>query len=333
VSKSAKKSVETALPISSSISGKKSERLDDPFQKYNTIIIGVVLAATAVFYYGRRAFAIFVISVLCCAAAQIAVSLLTRKGVFYDFVPALGTGLINAAILPVTIPFGAVIISAAVSILLLRGVFGGQKFEVINPSAGALLFLYYAFPGKLSVFTNVFENLPPDFNVYPQTTVSSFFGSLVNAGVTVGDYPELLAGRLPFIMGGCTLIIIAALLMYIIRKEISVFAFFPAGLTFFGVSYLAGGDIRAAVYALAGILPAFVLTALPVSSRFSGISAKFLYGIFLGLVSSLFIWYSKNEYGGFFACVILSPLSAYFANHEWNLKKLLPGRLRKMKLS
>ncbi|MDR0987451.1 MAG: RnfABCDGE type electron transport complex subunit D [Ruminococcus sp.] len=308
---------------------------DNPFYKYNfdTMIIGIVLAASAVFYYGRRAFVIVLISVLCSVAAQIAVSLLLKKGVFNEIIPAMGVGLINALILPVTIPYSAVIIAAVVSVAILRNVFGGQKFEVINPSAGALLFLFYAFPGKLQIFTNIFPELPLTETVYPDGTVSSFFGSLINAGLTVGDYPELLAGRLPFVMGGCSLLIIASLLMYIIRKDISGFAFIAAGGSFFGISFLAGGGLRAAVYALAGVLPAMVLTALPVSSRFSSVSAKIIYGVLLGLVCSLFVWYSKNEYGGYFACVILSPLSAYFANNEWNLKRILPAKLRRMKLS
>jgi hypothetical protein len=314
---------------------------DDPFKRYNfdTIIIGIVISAAAVFYYGRRAFALLLFSILCCVISQIAVSLLTRKGVFSfntvttGLFPAVSVGIINALILPVTVPFSAVVIAAVVSVVLLRGVFGGQKFEVINPSAGALLFLFYASSGKLSVFTNIFTDLPLSWTVYPEGTVSSFFGNLINAGLTVGDYPELLAGRLPFVMGGCPLIIAAALIMYIIRKDVSGLAFAAAGASFFGIAYLSGGSLRAAVYALCGIIPAMVLTALPVSSRFSSVSAKIIFGLALGLVSSLFIWYSKNEYGGFFACVILSPLSAYFANSDWNLKKILPARLRKMKLS
>ncbi|MDR0974848.1 MAG: RnfABCDGE type electron transport complex subunit D [Ruminococcus sp.] len=336
VEKSAKSAGEAAL-FEQSASGKKKlpRNNNNPVNNYNfdTIIIGIVLAATAVFYYGRRAFAILIVSVLCCVVLQVAVSLVTHKKVLSSIAPAFAVGLINAVILPVTVPFGAVAVSAAVSIILLRAAFGGNEHEVINPSAGALLFIFFAFPGKLNVFTNVFESLPVEIAVYPDSAVDSFFGSLINAGLTVGDYPELLAGRLPFIMGGCTLIIIAALIMYIIRRDISGIAFIFAAACFFGISYLVTDSLRAAIYALAGILPGMVLTALPVSARFSGTSAKLIYGIALGLVCSLFIWYSKNEYGGFFAAVILSPLSAYFANHEWNLKKLLPSRLRKMKLS
>ncbi|MDR0944238.1 MAG: RnfABCDGE type electron transport complex subunit D [Ruminococcus sp.] len=322
-----------------------SDSLKSPVQPANpnkfavdTLIVTSVLAITAVFYYGRRAAVIALISVAAAVLSDIAASLLRYKSLkpktlFSGFLPAIGTGLINAVIMPVTIPYGAVIAGAVVSVLVLRAAFGGVRSEIINPSAGALLFVFYAFPGRLNIFTRIFTDLPLSAVIYPENAGGSFFGRLINEGVITGDIPELVAGRLPFMMGGCLLLIIAAAVFFIIRRDFSGISFITACAVFFGITYAVRGDITVCLYALAGILPAITLTALTLTSRFSGFSAKLIYGALLGGVCALFVWYSKNEYGGFFAAVILSPLAVYFANSGWGLKNIIPDRFKKIKLS
>jgi hypothetical protein len=304
----------------------------------DTLIVTFVLAVTATLYYGRRAAVIALISVASAVLCDIAASLIRYKSIkpkclFSGLLPAVGTGLINAVIMPVTIPFTAVITAAVVSVLVLRAAFGGVKGEIINPSAGALLFVFYAFPGRLTLFTRIFTDLPLSAVIYPENTSGSFFGRLINEGIITGDIPELFAGRLPFIQGGCLLLIIAAAVFFIIRRDISGISFIVSSAVFFGITYIVRNDITACLYALAGILPAITLTALTQTSRFTGVFSKFVYGILLGGVCALFVWYSKNEYGGFFAAVILSPLSTFYANNSRRLRDLIPERFKKIKLS
>jgi Na+-translocating ferredoxin:NAD+ oxidoreductase RnfD subunit len=320
-----------------------SDSVKSPVSKHNsqavdTLIVTFVLAITAVFYYGRRAAVIALISVAAAVLCDIIASLLRyqsfkAKTLFSGFLPAVGTGLINAVIMPVTIPYSAVITAAIVSVLVLRAAFGGKDGEIINPSAGALLFVFYAFPGRLNLFTRIFTDLPLSGVIYPENAGGSFFGRLINERVITGDIPELIAGRLPFIMGGCLLLIAAAAVFFIIRRDISGVSFIASCAVFVGISYLVTADPIACLYSLAGILPAITLTALTGTSKFSGFSAKLIYGILLGSVCALFVWYSKNEYGGFFAAVILSPLSAFFAHSGWRLRNVIPDRFKKIKLS
>jgi hypothetical protein len=220
-----------------------------------------------------------------------------------------------------------------VSVLVLRAAFGGSDSEIINPSAGALLFIFYAFPGRLTLFTRIFTDLPLSNVIYPENAAGSFFGRLINEGVISGDIPELIAGRLPFVIGGCLLLTVAAAAFFIIRRDFSGVSLIACLAVFFGISLLVSKSPQVCIYALAGVLPAITLTALTKTSRFASVSAKLIYGLMLGGVCALFVWYSKNEYGGFFSAVILSPLSAYFANSGWTLRKIIPERFKKIKLS
>jgi hypothetical protein len=304
----------------------------------DTLIVTSVLVITAVFYYGQRAAVIALISVTAAVLCDIVASLLRYnsfkpKCLFSGFLPALGTGLINALIMPVTIPYSAVIAGAVVSVLVLRAAFGGETTEIINPSAGALLFVFYAFPSRLNLFTRIFTDLPLSAVIYPENAGGSFFGRLINERVITGDIPELIAGRLPFLMGGCLLLIVVAAVFLIIRRDVSGVSFIASSVVFIGISYAVLGNPVSCLYAFAGIIPAITLTSLTQTSKFSGFSAKFIYGILLGSISALFVWYSKNEYGGFFAAVILSPLSAFFAYSGWRLRNIIPDRFKKIKLS
>jgi Na+-translocating ferredoxin:NAD+ oxidoreductase RnfD subunit len=302
----------------------------------DSLIILSVLAVTAVYYYGMRAAAVILIAVLSAAVTDICcAALLRKKGrlLFSGTPSAAATGLLIALILPAAVPYGAVIIGSVAAIALLRyclGSFAGRP-EIINPAAGALLFLYYTFPARLSVFTPVFEKLALSPVIYPSPAVDSFFGTVIKAQVTTGDFAELLTGRLPSVLGGCVLVTAAAAIALLIRRDISLFAFLSSSAVFLGISILYTGNISVACYAFAGVLPALIFTALPSTARFSarypglvtGTAAKTIYGILLGSAAALFVWYSKNEYGGFFAAVILSPLSVYFSTtknlHSENL--------------
>jgi electron transport complex protein RnfD len=302
----------------------------------DSLLILFTLAATAVFYYGNRAGIIIGLSLVTAVAADFICTLILKKPRFSGTLPAIITGLINALILPSSVPFSAVVIGGIVSIVLLRYTFGGVSHEIINPSAGALLFLYYAFPGKLSVYVPIFTDIGTEAVVYPKTTDPSFFYRLINSRVVTGDFFDLLTGRLSSVMGGCVLIALVAGFIYVIRRDISGISLFTASACFFSISFLYTKDLVFALYALAGVLPAIVFTALMTTAYFSGrgnaIEAKALYGILLGAVCALFIWYSRNEYGGFFACVILSPLAAYLSTHRWDLT-YISRKLRRIKLS
>jgi Na+-translocating ferredoxin:NAD+ oxidoreductase RnfD subunit len=302
----------------------------------DSLLILTVLAATAIYYYGSRAVFIIALSLLTTVTADFLCTLILKKQRFTGTLPAIVTGLINALILPSSMPYMAVVIGGIVSIVLLRYCFGGISHEIINPSAGTLLFLYYAFPGRLSVYVPIFTDIGLDAVVYPKTTDPSFFYRLINSRVVTGNYFDLLTGRLTSVMGGCAAIALIAGLIYVIRRDFSGIAFLSAAACFFVISFLYTDNVTFAYYAFAGVLPGIVFTSLMPSAHFSGrffgIESKVIYGLLLGAVCALFVWYSRNEYGAFFAAVILSPLAAYFRTHNWDLSRLRP-KSRRVKLS
>jgi electron transport complex protein RnfD len=315
----------------------------------DSLIILPVLSFTAVFYYGGRAFLLLLLSLVTAALTDMLCNTVlhwselkaehTRRTAVLSKIlvktlpSALITGFINALILPAAVPFTAVIAGNVIAIALLRYCFGGEDNEIINPSAGMLLFLFYAFPGRISVFTPVFEKLPLTNAVFPDNTAESFLHHLINSQTVPGDIAELLSGRLPSVMGGCALVVAVAAFVYLIRRDIPFSAFVSASAVIFGVSFLVTDSAYAALYALFGVLPAFIFAALPVSARFTKLSARLMYGLILGSLTAVFVWYSKNEYGAFFAAVILSPLAVYLRSHDWSFKQLLPRHLKNVKLS
>jgi electron transport complex protein RnfD len=324
----------TAVSGSSAASSDKIQLNGSSTVMRDSLMILTVLAATAIFYYGSRAAALIAISLVTVIVTDLICALLTGKPRFSGTPSAIVTGFVNALILPSAVPLVTVIIGGIVSVALLRYCFGGR--EIINPSAGALLFLYYAFPGKLSVYVPIFTDLGTEAVVYPKTTGESFFYRLINSRITSGDFFDLLTGRLTSVMGGCVLIAIAAGIIYVIHRDMSGVSLFTAAGCFFAISFLINRDLTNAAFALAGVLPAMVFTALlptaAFTGRLSGFEAKAVYGLLLGAVCAVFVWYSRNEYGGFFAGVILSPLAAYFGSHYWDFSRILP-RTRRVKLS
>lgn len=299
-------------------------------------MILLTLAAVAVLYYGSRALIILFISVLTTVFSDGVCSLIMKKPRFSGTLPAVITGLINALILPPTVPYVAVLIGGLVSVVLLRYCFGGVSHEIINPSAGALLFLYYAFPGRLSVYVPIFTDIETKATVYPTVTGESFFYRLINSRIVTGGWFDLLTGRLTSVMGGCALIALAAGLIYVVRRDVSALSLLFAAGGFFAGSLLVTDSLSIAAFALAGVFPGLIFTALLPTARFSGrvsgLEAKILYGLLLGAVCAVFVWYSRNEYGAFFAAVILSPLSAYFSSHSWDFSRIIPSQ-RRVKLS
>lgn len=117
------------------------------------VIIALMPAAFAgVIYFGQRALAVMLLSVISCVGFEWLYEVIAHKKRSINDFSAVVTGLLLALIMPVSVPYYAIIIGAFVAIVITKQLFGGIGQNFMNPALIGRAFLLASFPVAMTTY-------------------------------------------------------------------------------------------------------------------------------------------------------------------------------------
>ncbi len=269
----------------------------------------------ACFFYGPRAAALGILSVLVCFVSDLLCQKLAgRKIGVIDLSPVV-TGLIIPLLLPASIPYSIVVVADLFAILVIKQPFGGLGQNIFNPAAGGLAFVTITWPNLVFRYTAPFEKLPL-FGEITARLVASPAYQLKMGGIPYRDFTDMLFGNFPGPMGATNILVLATCLIFlVVRKSangkaalaflgtVTVFAFvFPR---------IDGARLQSVFYELcSGILLFGVVFFLndPATSP-KREASKIIYAAIAGAVTMLYRYFGGFEEGMVFAILLMNAFA------------------------
>ncbi|MGM0381794.1 MAG: RnfABCDGE type electron transport complex subunit D [bacterium] len=125
------------------------------------IMFSVLLAllpptASAVYFFGPRALAVILVSIISALLTETAVLYIRGKNINLHDGSAAVTGLLLALCLPPEFPLTLTALGAIVAILLGKQLFGGLGDNIFNPALVGRVFLQAAFPARMTTWAAPF---------------------------------------------------------------------------------------------------------------------------------------------------------------------------------
>lgn len=211
------------LTVSSTPHIRENNSIDDIMLD---VILALMPAAFAgVIFFGARALAVIVISVLSCVAFEGLFQIIAHKKVTIKDMSAVVTGMLLAFSLPPTIPYYMVVIGALVAIVITKQLYGGLGQNFMNPALVGRAFLLASFPVAMTKFSaekiGITENMAdivttatPLSNEYSgqlPSVLESLFGRFADGTPVGGCIGET-----------CAVAILIGLVYLLIRRVISL---------------------------------------------------------------------------------------------------------------
>ena len=252
-------------------------------------------AGFGIYNFGLDALIILALSVASCVIAEVLFEIITKKPITVGDLSAAVTGLLLGMNLPSTAPWWLPVVGGFFAIIIVKMLFGGLGQNFMNPALGARCFLVISFPAFMNNF------VIPD--VYTSATpLTALKGAQIAGGAqeiqrlfqtqTV-DVMKMVIGRIPGVIGetsmiaiviGACILIMAGVIdlripgSYIVSFVICLLIFGPDRSYNYISAQLAGGGL---------MLGAFFMATDYVSSPITD-KGKYVYGIFLGIMTAIF---------------------------------------------
>lgn len=314
--------------------------------------VNVLLALTAVmivpiYLNGIRVVYIALTAILTAAVADFICMRISGKKIWEknDF-SFLVTALICTMFLPATVEYWVVCVCVSIAIFVAKYPFGGQGYNIFNPSAVGLAFVAICWPEHVMRYP------------IPQTLSNVTDTSLMTYGVSpasilqVGGTPKIgffdvFLGNFPGPLGTTCMIVLAACLLYLVlRKTVSLRVFLSALLVvgIFAVVFprLVTGRWNSLLYegCSGGLIFGLIFMASDPVTIPKTKSGQILFGLILGITVMLFRNFGLVELDFVFAILIANifaiPCDRYAYYIKTKLDKLLPdekyGKRKKLNI-
>ncbi|MBQ4191034.1 MAG: RnfABCDGE type electron transport complex subunit D [Clostridiales bacterium] len=248
---------------------------------YLTIIAALVPACCySIFYYGIRAMVMILICTLSFMTCDVLCSKVSRRdgnGEYFD-ISSVVSGLVFAMLLPPDTPVYMALAGVLFGSVVTKQVFGGAGSNIINPAAGARLFVEMVFPSGMCGYAEPRED---------------WFGisSLISASEPVTpDYSdlsliELVSGNFPGMLGAsCAALAVLGAVFLLMRGNLRLYA---------PLSYIASLAVLYYIMHPAEDMLAFMLysgsffVAVFMLGDMTTIPSRFAAGAFAGLVCAV----------------------------------------------
>lgn len=279
----------------------------------DVVLVLLILYAMAFFYYGVRAAALGVFSVVVtCGVDIICVLAAGRRPNMRDLSP-LVTGLLIPLFMPATIPYSAVAVAAVVAIAVAKHPFGGVGHNVFNPAAAGLAFATICFGEAMFSYPLPMQRLPV-FLVDGEAGggVSAAF-TLMLGGVPKYELLDMALGNFAGPMGATNILVVLACLLYLVfrntvRWEMPVAFFATVSLYAFCFPRAGAGGIRSVALELMSgmlLLGGVMMLGDPVTTPKRDLS-KVAYGVVAGVMVMLYRSFGHLEEGFPFAILLMN---------------------------
>lgn len=286
---------------------------------FDVIIALIPATAWGVYVYGWRAFVIVMAAILSAVLGEALFQFLINVPVTVKDGSAVVTGLLLALSLPVSVPIWIPIIGSLFAIIVVKQLFGGIGKNVVNPAIAARVFLFLAWPERLSFYTKPYTELPIFSNVEATELISSatplallnikqaptdsiFDTILGNIGGCIGEVSSLL-----LIVGGIYLLAKKTIKWHIPLSYIGTVALltllFPkidASVSFAVFEVFSGGLLLGAIFMATDYVTS------PVTNL-----GRIIYGVGCGVLTIVIRYFGQYPEGVSFAIMIMNLLVWY----------------------
>ncbi len=251
---------------------------------------------------------------------------------------ALVTGFLIPLIMPVNAPLWMVAVSTAFAILIGKEVFGGTGMNILNPALTARVFMFFAYPQKISGAID-FSGTPVWVHTGGQQTLDTFTGATNLAYAAEGSIDkinslkELFIGTVPGSIGETSTLAILIGAVILLATGIGswrvIFSFFAGGIIMsFILNLFAVNDFMALTpweqlclggFAFGGVFMATDPVTAAQTNR-----GKLIYGFLAGLFSILIRVVNPAYPEGVMLAILLMNVFAPLIDHyvvEANIKK------------
>lgn len=283
----------------------------------------------AYYYYGLRAFIVTAVSVAVSLITDyICCSLRKRRFDWSDQSPVMD-GLLLALLMPASVPYPIVMISAVFMVVVGKYAFGGNKNLIFHPVAVAYAFCSFSWQnafmryptpvpfGDVSLASNVSDALTHSFTYNFDNGTAGTFSIL-----------DMLWGKLAGPMGTSSILIIliCAVALYFFG-DISKTVFFTgiaANVLLFVIFPEHASGVQAVCYSFVTGSYMFTLVFMACDHRIAPKHelARFLYGMVIAVMAFVFRRFTVIENGAVFSLIIACIFSSEFDRLSEYLNKL-----------
>ncbi len=262
------------------------------------LVVIALLPATGfgIYNFGVDALIIVVLSVLSAVLAEYIYEKLMHKPVTIGDFSAVVTGLLLGLNLPSTVPWWIPILGGVFAIIVVKMLFGGLGQNFMNPALGGRCFLVISFPAIMTNFvTDTFTGATPLTALKNGEEVVVMDMIIGRIGGTIGE-----TSMIAIVLGACILIMAGVIDLRIPGSYIVSFVIFTA---LFGGHGLNGAYLSAQLAGGGLMLGAFFMATDYVTSPITN-GGKYVYGIFLGVLTAIFRIFGSSAEGVSFAIII-----------------------------
>ncbi|MEG2813009.1 MAG: RnfABCDGE type electron transport complex subunit D [Oscillospiraceae bacterium] len=305
-------------------------------KKYVNVIMALLATMIVpVYLYGVQVLYIALTAVITAVVVDFLCLRIAREKIWrkHDF-SFIVTALISAMFFPATVPLWIVVISISISIVIAKYPFGGQGYNIFNPSAVGIAFVAICWPEYVLRYP------------IPQTLKAVTDSSLVSYGASpasvlqVGGTPKI--GFIDVFLGNfagpigttCMLVLAACLLYLVLRKTVSLRIFLSAllvvGLVAILFPRLVTGRWSSLLYegCSGGLIFGLIFMAGDPVTVPKTKSGQILFGLILGSIVMLFRHFGTVELDFVFAILIANifaiPCDSYAHYIRKKLDKFFP---------
>ena len=291
------------------------------------LIVLLVLAAVAVYYYGLRAAIVIVLATgICCLTDFVCIKLRKKETVAGD-VSAIVTGLTLSLMMPASAPYFAVVAASVFAVAVGKQAFGGAGCEIFNAAAVGFLFISLCFPENILTYPEAFGNISFSSIVPADILGQSMTKSFIATGTASADLLDVLVGKFRGPMGtGFAAILAVAVLFLVFRRSVSAIALSAeivvSGMTAF---FVGGFDFRSVIYFLSCGMTLFGMLFLSCgySTMPATRSSRLVYGIIVGVLTALLHFYSGTENAIVYAVIIAAPFGIELDKRSLSFAEML----------
>lgn len=272
----------------------------------------LVTAGVSVYYYGMRAAAVIVITVLASVAADLICLKLRKKQPDKKDLSALLTGLTLGLMMSASAPYYEAAAAAVFAVAAAKHAFGGHGCEIFNPAAVGFLFASLCFPDGMLTYPKVFADLPMASLIPPDMLGQSMTKTFLLTGTASVSLIDVIIGRFSGPMGTGFVVLLAVGAAFLMcRRCISAITFFTE-LAVLGLYAFIRYDLNpmSVLYFFSSGMLLFGMTFLSCESGTiqRTRSSRFLYGLAVSLLVIMFYQYSGTENAVVYAMIISAPI-------------------------
>lgn len=310
-------------------------------RKYIDIIACLLaLMVMPLYLYGTRVLIVAAVGLITALITDFLCIRISGKKTFkkYDYSWAV-TALVTVLLLPATVPYGVVVVSIVIALVVAKHPFGGVSHNTFNPAAVGVAFVAICWPQYVLRY-------PLPLEMYNVTDMSLIqYGVSPASVLRVGGTPKIelfdvLLGKFPGPMGTTCMIVLATCLFYlVIRKTIS-FRVISSALSvvlLFSIfsPRVVTGTLSSVIFELCsgGLIFGLVFMCSDPTTMPKTNNGKILYGIVLGTIVMLFRHFGAIELEFVYAILLANifeiPCDRYALYLSEKFKKLLNSQKAK----